>query len=96
MPKPRESNGVAQAPTPGEYQMSWPRQFGKDDVLVAVKRKHGWVVRVEPPKETETRPWLRTVRIEGQDLLGFYKTKRATLKVIAAMEAARNPAPQEP
>ena len=73
-------------------KLSWPNQLAKRDTLRAVKRKRGWVIRVETTAETD---WQKKNPISGQDLLGYYKTKAIALRIIDAMEAARKAPPRD-
>jgi hypothetical protein len=81
--------------------MSWPTQLYEDDTLKAIKRKRGWVVRGEQRRRVQPFFFKEGVlctywpdnrleiEINGQDLLGFYKTKRAALAMIERLESAR-------
>ncbi len=75
----------------------------KGDTLKAVKLGRGrWVIRTESRREIQPMYvkdrtlytyWpdgRRVIEISGQNLLGYWRTKRAALKVIKQLEEARN------
>jgi hypothetical protein len=80
---------------------TWPTQLYEDDELKAIKRARGWVVRGEQRRRVQPffvkNGTLYTywpdgrieIEINGQDLLGFYTTKRAAVAMIQILEAAR-------